>query len=78
MADLNPGDGDAERLRRYWLTGEGALKIRWGTPGDFTRCVRELSKYMPGRAEGYCSNLHQRATGIRPGHHGGDNPNGPG
>lgn len=38
MADLNPGDGDAERLRRYWTTGPGALKIRWNTPGDFRRC----------------------------------------
>lgn len=78
MADLKPGDGNAERLRQYWLTGPGAVKIAWGTPGDFTRCVRELNKYMPGRAEGYCSNLHQRANGIRPGHHGGKNYMGPG
>lgn len=64
MADLRPGDGAAERLRRYWLYGEGAVKIRWGTPGDFTRCVRELREHMPGRAEGYCQNLHKRATGV--------------
>ena len=64
MADLKPGDGDAERLRRYWTVGEGALKIRWGTPGDFDRCVTQLSKYMPGRAEGYCNHLHKRATGM--------------
>lgn len=70
--------GDAERLRRYWTTGEGGLKIRWGTPGDWTRCVRYLSEYMPGRAEGYCNLLHRRATGIYPGHHGGDNYGGPG
>lgn len=68
MADMKPGDGNAETLRRYWTEGEGALKIRWGTPGDFDRCVRELEKYMPGQAKGYCSNLHQRATGFRPGH----------
>ena len=67
MADLRPGDGDAEKLRRYWLYGEGAVKIRWGTPGDFTRCVRQLNKYMPGRAEGYCARLHKRATGVYPG-----------
>ena len=64
MADLRPGDGDAERLRRHWLTSP---KIRWGTPGDHGRCVRELNKYMPGRAEGYCANLHKRATGVYPG-----------
>ena len=64
MADTRPGDGDAEVLRRYWTTGEGALKIRWGTPGDFDRCVTQLDKYMPGRAEGYCNLLHKRATGM--------------
>lgn len=78
MADTKPGDGDAERLRQYWTTGKGALKIRWGTPGDFERCVRAVDEYMPGRAEGYCANLHKRATGQWPGSHGGKNPNGPG
>lgn len=67
MADIRPGDGNAEVLRDYWEHGKGALKIRWGTPGDFTRCVRELSKYMPGRAEGYCANMHRRMTGVWPG-----------
>ena len=65
--DLKPGDGNAEQLRRYWTNGAGALKIKWGIPGDFKRCVRHLEKYMPGRAEGYCSNLHVRALGVRPG-----------
>lgn len=64
MADVKPGDGNAEKLRRYWTIGPGAAKIRWGTPGDFTRCVKELDKYMPGRAEGYCQLLHKRATGM--------------
>jgi len=64
MADLRPGDGDAERLRRYWLTGPGAARIRWGTPGDHGRCTRLLSEYMPGRAAGYCQLLHKRATGV--------------
>lgn len=67
MADLRPGDGDAEKLRRYWTVGEGGLKIRWNTPGDFRRCVRLLEKHMPGRAEGYCNGLHKRATGVYPG-----------
>jgi hypothetical protein len=48
------GDARAAPLRRYWTHGEGAAKIRWGEPGDFDRCVREVSKHMPGRAEGYC------------------------
>ena len=77
MADLHPGDGNAETLRQYWLYGQGAAKIRWGTDGDWTRCVRHLSKYMTD-AEGYCSTLHHRALGIYPGHHGGENPLGPG
>ena len=54
-----------ERLRRYWAEGAGAIKIAWGTPGDWTRCVRQLSKYMTkDQAEGYCQNLHKRATGV--------------
>lgn len=56
--------GGAEKLRRYWSTGEGAAKIRWRTKGDFTRCVRLLSKHMPGRAAGYCALLHKRNTGM--------------
>lgn len=54
--------GNAEDLREYWTTGPGGMKIRWGTPGDFDRCVRNLEKYMPGQAEGYCNLLHKRAT----------------
>lgn len=61
-ADRNRGG--AEKLRRYWLHGPGALKIRWGTPGDWTRCVRNLSKYMGPRARGYCALRHKEATGM--------------
>lgn len=67
MADVNPKGDDGARLKAYWLVGTGALAIRWNTPGDFTRCVRELDKHMPGRAEGYCANLHHIATGMWPG-----------
>jgi hypothetical protein len=56
-------DPRAEKLRRYWTTGKGALKIRWGTPGDWTRCYRQLRKFMGLRAKGYCQNLHKRSTG---------------
>lgn len=67
MADLRPGDGNAERLRQYWLHGPGALKIAWGTPGDWTRCVANLTPHMGARAKGYCNLLHKRATGMYPG-----------
>lgn len=64
MVAAAPGVGNAERLRQYWAHGEGAAKIRWGTEGDLSRCNRQLSKYMPGRAWGYCQNLHQRIFGM--------------
>ncbi len=56
--------GNAENLRRYWLYGKGAAKIRWNTKGDWTRCVRQLSKYMGPRAKGYCALRHKEATGM--------------
>lgn len=61
-ADKNRGN--AETLRRYWTTGEGAAKIRWGTKGDWARCVRHLSKYLGPRAKGYCQLRHKDALGI--------------
>ena len=61
---LDRNRGNAETLRRYWTTGKGAAKIRWGTPGDWKRCVRQLSKYMGVRAKGYCQLRHKEATGI--------------
>jgi hypothetical protein len=60
---LDRNKGNAERLRRYWLYGPGALKIMWNTPGDWTRCYRLLSKYMGVRAKGYCALRHKEATG---------------
>lgn len=64
---LDRNRGNAEKLRRYWLYGKGALKIRWNTPGDWTRCYRHLRKYMGPRAKGYCSLRHKEATGTWPG-----------
>jgi hypothetical protein len=61
---LDRNRGNAEELRRYWTRGKGAAKIRWGTPGDWTRCVRQLSKYMGPRAKGYCQLRHKEATGV--------------
>lgn len=54
-------------LLQYWTTGEGAAKIRWGTDGDWTRCHRYLSEYIPGRADGACATLHKLTTGVWPG-----------
>jgi hypothetical protein len=56
-----------EKLAEYWVHGKGALKIRWGTPGDFNRCVRNLRKYFPRNPEGLCNRLHTRALGVAPG-----------
>jgi hypothetical protein len=61
---LDRNRGNAEQLRRYWTKGKGAAKIRWGTPGDWKRCVRYLSKYMGTRAKGYCQLRHKDATGV--------------
>jgi hypothetical protein len=54
-------------LKRYWLRGEGAAKIRWGTPGSFDRCVRNLADDFPQDVKGLCNNLHHEATGHWPG-----------
>jgi hypothetical protein len=61
---LDRNRGNAEELRQYWTRGKGAAKIRWGTPGDWTRCVRQLSKYMGPRAKGYCQLRHKEVTGV--------------
>lgn len=71
MPDTTPGDAGAERLKEYWAHGPGAAKIGWGAPGDWRRCVDQLSpKYMtPRQAKGYCNVLHHRALGIYPATH---------
>jgi hypothetical protein len=60
----------AERLKQYWTSNPRAVaKIRWGVPGDFDRCRRAVGKYLPAHeVDGYCANLHHRATGFWPGH----------
>lgn|GEM_PF-1833364 len=56
-----------QQLIEYWVHGKGAKKIRWGTDGDFDRCVRNLRKYFPKNPEGLCNRLHTRALGKPPG-----------
>lgn len=60
---------DTQRLRDYWTRGAGAAKIRWGQPGDFNRCRRQLAKYIPNQhyLAGTCSNMHKVALGVWPG-----------
>jgi len=67
MVDPNPFRGMPLQLTRYWLGGKGALKIRWGFPGDFGRCTRALRKYFPANPEGLCNILHTKALGAPPG-----------
>lgn len=61
-ADRNRGG--AEKLRRYWTEGAGGAKIKWGTAGDWTRCVRYLGKHLGPRAKGYCALRHKEMTGL--------------
>lgn len=59
---------DGANLKLYWTTGKGALKIRWGTPGDWTRCHRELVKHVTDeQARRICSQWHHDMTGMWPG-----------
>lgn len=61
------------RIRRYWVRGKGAAKIRWGVSGDFNRCRRQLAKYVqnPEWLAGLCANMHKEAIGVWPGQEGG-------
>lgn len=60
---------NGHKLWDYWVHGEGAAKIGWGGPGDYDRCVVELSKYTPGGAHGLCSTMHEAATGMSTAEH---------
>jgi HK97 family phage prohead protease len=57
-----------ERLHEYWVRGPGAAKIRWGSPGDFDRCVEHISKFIHD-AKGYCNLAHHSALGFYPATH---------
>jgi hypothetical protein len=55
-------------LENYWKRGEGAAKIRWGTPGDWTRCQRNLREHVgPERAKRICAQWHRDMNGFWPG-----------
>lgn len=74
MADGKPGDmSAADRLKRYWAFGEGNAKyIKFGTPGDFERCVKAVMRHAgmsKDHAEGYCYERHVQALGYSPQQH---------
>lgn len=54
------------QLQKSYLSGKVAARIRWNTPGDFTRCVRQAIKHgmPPNVAKGACNGLHKKATGL--------------
>jgi len=65
IADTPSDFKNVAKLKAYWKHGKGALKIRWGTPGDLTRAHRHLSKYVgPQRAWGLAQRLHQELFGV--------------
>lgn len=78
MADLNPGDGNAWRLKEYWTRGPGLA--RWANNAHpWTTLVALLTKHVgPARAKGLASNYFKATFGYWPGERKGTNPVGPG
>ena len=71
------GTGLPPHLIRYWTAGAGAVKIAWGTPGDYDRCIANVQEAVTKGGEaplsdrtihGLCATLHKIATGASPGH----------
>lgn len=52
-------------LRKYWVHGEGAARVRWPEPGAFKRCVHLLSRYVRD-PEGLCAEYYHEANGRSP------------
>lgn len=62
------------QLRRSYLSGKVAARIRWGAPRDSYRCVAQARKHgVPARMRwGMCNKLHTAKLGAPPGKgHGG-------
>jgi hypothetical protein len=62
---IDKSNPNTRRLVNYWVRGEGAAKIRWGTDGSFNRCVRNLADKVRD-PKGLCAELHKEATGEWP------------
>lgn len=70
MSKATPGGRMPPKLQRYWTSGEGGAKIRWGTPGAWTRCHALLSRYFsPAQAKGACTNLGEKMGGYGKAYH---------
>ncbi len=69
--EVSPDDVKAtDRLREYWVHGEGSIKIAWGTPNDYDRCISLVGAHVsPGIVHGLCANYHHDALGIWPATH---------
>ena len=63
--DVNQPGKSGHDLRNYWVHGEGAAKISWGTEGSFKRCVGYLGEHVKN-PEGLCAEYHHAATGEWP------------
>jgi SPP1 gp7 family putative phage head morphogenesis protein len=72
------GQTAAEVLREYWTrqghpgptNWAGEEKIRWGQPGDWYRCVDELTPHIGAEgAKGYCNLRHHEVLGYWPAQH---------
>lgn len=63
MANVDMGE-----LEKYWKFGKGALRVRWGTDNDWTRCHRLLTEHVGSeRAKRICSQWHKDMNGFWPG-----------
>lgn len=66
--ELTPKDAEnTEKLRQYWRDDPRGI-IRWGTPGDFGRCVVAVGRFMKN-PEGYCAERHHEVLGYWPATH---------
>lgn len=61
--NLNPRDPAA---LDSWVSGPGAARIKWGTPGDLDRCVLYLGKSFPDNTRGLCAGLKTKALATKP------------
>lgn len=67
MTDTHPGDGNARRLKAYWLTGAGAAKWQ-ASPHPWTALHRHLAKHMnPELAKRTASEWFHEHFGFWPG-----------
>lgn len=70
MAKGSTRSGMPKQLQKaYAPGGKVGSRIKWGTGGDFTRCVKQAKKHgmRDNVAKGVCAKFHKRYTGMWPG-----------